>query len=436
MRYAMVFAIALLFAAHGDAQEHPPVAVRWWGQGMVSIETWWNGPLVIDPYGNNIGYEVPHLPADLVLITHGDQDIAEVIEGQPAVVRGLDESGNRQMFCKVLVREPNETQPRWDCSRAWNIRSSRYLSTCCIPAWRDDSLGKERGATAMFYVEVNGVHILHCGALGQSKLDDDQLKLLREFDEVHVLLIPIGGVETIDGVQAWDIIGQVKPRIVVPIHYKTDKLKIPLEPTYKFATSAPANWRFGQLAHNTLAVSASHGDDPFYDGKVVVLDYQPWQPKGELAELLDNMDAACRDSQDVFAELSANQMNWQPPNGSHTPRWNAEHMMGRQLGFFSQIYAAIDPDSFEHIDLNPAQMPPDYKPAHPDWDGAEEARQMQRANAYVRRFAYLLDGIDLDERAPGSRWTLRGLLKQMERHFGEHTANVQKKFELDGWPNE
>jgi hypothetical protein len=111
-------------------------------------------------------------------------------------------------------------------------------------------------------------------------------------------------------------------------------------------------------------------------------------------------------------------------------------MIGRQLGFFSQIYAAIDPGNFTHIDLNPAQMPSDYKPAHPDWDGAEEARQMQRANAYVRRFAYLLDGVPLDEPAPGSRWTLRRLLEQMDRHFAEHTANVREKFELEGWPEE
>jgi hypothetical protein len=147
------------------------------------------------------------------------------------------------------------------------------------------------------------------------------------------------------------------------------------------------------------------------------------------------MERACRDSQEVFAPLSVAQMNFQPANGTHTPRWNAEHMMGRQFLFFSQIYAAIDP-TFSAIDLNPAQMPTDYKPAHPDWTGAEEARQMERVSQYVRRFAYLLDGIELDESAPGSRWTLRRLLRQMEAHFDEHTANVQKKFELADWPGQ
>ena len=108
-------------------------------------------------------------------------------------------------------------------------------------------------------------------------------------------------------------------------------------------------------------------------------------------------------------------------------------MMGRQLGFFSQIYAALDPE-ITAINLNPKQLPKDYSPAHPKWDGSEEARQMQRSAAFVRRFAYLLDGVNLNKRAPGSRWTPRGLLEQMVRHFNSHTANVKKKFQLEGWP--
>lgn len=155
---------------------------------------------------------------------------------------------------------------------------------------------------------------------------------------------------------------------------------------------------------------------------------------GELAELLDAMERSCEASQAVFRELSAEQMNWRPPDGSHTPRWNAEHMAGRQLLFFSHIYAAIDPDTHRVIDINPEQMPPDYEAAHPDWSGADEADQMQAISEYCRGFAYLLEGLDLDAKAPGSRWTLRGLLKQMDRHFDEHTANVKKKFALPGWP--
>ena len=182
----------------------------------------------------------------------------------------------------------------------------------------------------------------------------------------------------------------MKPRYVVPVHYKTDKPNIPLEPVDKFVEHMPFLWEVKKPSHNTLAVRPLKKNEA-PSREIVVLDYKPYEPSGELAALLDRMDASCKASQKVFAPLTANQMNWQPPNGTHTARWNVEHMMGRQLGFFSQIYAAIEPETFAHIDLNPAQMPPEYKPAHPDWDGAEEARHMERANAYVRRFASLLD---------------------------------------------
>jgi hypothetical protein len=185
---------------------------------------------------------------------------------------------------------------------------------------------------------------------------------------------------------------------------------------------------------NTFAVRQADRDTAG-ERQIVLLRDKPWVMPEELVALFSRKEAACRASQAVFAKLSAEQMNFRPSNGTHTPRWNAEHMMGRELGFFSQIYHEVDP-AVRHIDINPEQMPPDYKAAHPDWSGAEEARQMERVTAFTRRFAYLLHGLDLDERAAGSSWAPRRLLAQMERHYGEHTANVKRKFELPDWPRE
>jgi L-ascorbate metabolism protein UlaG (beta-lactamase superfamily) len=441
MRQLATLLIAALFAAPAFAENDPPVAIRWWGQGMVSIETYWNLTVVIDPYNDKIGYEVPDLTADLLLVSHehADHNNVEAVKGQPIIVRGPTDTGNEfggvESVYHFLLRKPNETKAEWFWGGKHDyeklFRDHAFLVDS-INAWHDDSEGAERGATAMYLIRVDGVRILYCGDLGQAKLTDYQLQSLSDID---VMILPVGGVYTIDGDGAWDIVEQVKPRYVVPVHYKTDKLKIPLEPVDKFVEHMPEGWELAKPTHNTLALSPAKSKETSAP-QLVVLDYKPHEPSGELATLLAKMDASCKASQKVFAPLTAKQMNWQPPNGTHTARWNAEHMMGRQLGFFSQIYAAIEPETFSHIDLNPAQMPPEYKPAHADWDGAEEARQMERANAYVQRYAYLLDGVDLDQPAPGSRWTLRKLLEQMDRHFTEHTANVQKKFALEGWPTE
>ncbi|OUT56173.1 MAG: hypothetical protein CBB71_18390 [Rhodopirellula sp. TMED11] len=155
-----------------------------------------------------------------------------------------------------------------------------------------------------------------------------------------------------------------------------------------------------------------------------------------LSEWFDRMEAANRRSQEVFRNLSAKQMSFKPSNGTHTPRWNAEHMAGRQLLFFSQIYHALDP-SIPVVNLNPRQMPKDYEPRHPDWDGKQEARFMQRVDDFCRRYAYLLEDMPLDRKPPATPWpSLKALLLQMERHYDEHTANVEKKFELADWPQE
>lgn len=184
------------------------------------------------------------------------------------------------------------------------------------------------------------------------------------------------------------------------------------------------------VPHNTAAVA------PRGTARTIALGEEPFEMPGELATLFAAKEAACEASREVFAPLSAAQMNHRPADGSHTPRWNAEHMRGRELLFFSQIYNALDP-AVPVMNMNPAQMPPDYEAAHPDWSGEREAEEMRRVEAFARRHAYLLAGLDLDKKAPGSRfWTPRGLLKQMDRHYTQHTANVRKKFAAGDWPAE
>jgi hypothetical protein len=220
----------------------------------------------------------------------------------------------------------------------------------------------------------------------------------------------------------------------VPIHFKTPALTFGLHGIEPLIEAVGTQWNIRRSGHNTLAVRSAESDDAT-STQVVILGNEPWQPRGELADLFDDLSIACDDAQAAFKPLSVNQMNFRPSDGTHTPRWNAEHMMARELLFFTQIYARRD-SAIAPIDLNPAQMPEDYQPAHPDWTGAEEARQIERAHALVRRFAYLLDGLDLDDPAPGSRWPPGGLLRRLDAHYSQHTDNVHKKFLLPEWPKE
>lgn len=434
MLRTLTLAVALnaaLLAGPLAADPGKPVAVRWWGQGMVSIETYWNLTVVVDPYSRDIGYEVPQIGADLVLVTHEHPDHNNVglVEGDPTVMRGLDDQEQVREIHHTLDRLPNTEEPQWQEAATGTEPSPHAITVTSIPAWHDNSQGSERGAVAMFLIEVDGLRIVHCGDIGQHQFTDEQLAAMGRVD---CLLIPVGGVYTVDGRQAAKLVEQVEPRVVVPIHYKTEALKIDLQGRQPFVTALGEQYDSLHPPGNTLALCSVRRNEQ-KKPVLAVLNYTPWSMPSELFSLFEKKEAASNAAQEVFKPLSAEQMNFQPNDGTHTPRWNAEHMMGTELHFFSQIYSRINP-AIPHLRLNPAQMPPDYQAAHPDWDGAEEARQIERVSNLTRRFAYLLDGLSLDEEAPGSRWTPRGLLEQMERHYKEHTANVKQKFELPDWP--
>ena len=218
---------------------------------------------------------------------------------------------------------------------------------------------------------------------------------------------------------------------VLPITYKTSALLVDLEPVDTFLAALGDEFEVERAAGNTLAVSAAYRPAK---PRVVILGYQPWTPPEELATLMRAKEAATQASEAVFAPLSVEQMNFRPSDGTHTPRWNAEHMMGRELLFFTKALAERDKAFVEH-DLNPAQMPPDYQAAHPDWTGAEEARQIERVRLLVRRFAYVFGDESLDSAAWNDGWTFRFLLERMIDHYGQHTENVRQKFEAPDWPD-
>lgn len=369
-----------------------PLAVRNWGSGTVSVESHWGLRLVINPRDE----DQPWDKADRV-VSPGDE---------------LDH---------FLARRANSSIVTW----------------LPVSAAKDDDpnsmhVGKMRpfGEVSILFVKVDGVSIIYVPKewfAAQANEESITIKI-QEITNPDLLILDTDDEDQIFDEGTMLLLKSVKPkkvllnRIDVANQGSLDSIRNQFDSEQVIV----------HLNHNTVALSHSATEHPT---EFVIVANKPWDMPDELGKLFVSMEKANSDSQRVFAKLSANQLNFKPVNGTHTPRWNAEHMMGRQLLFFSQIYHAKDP-AIPVMDLNPKQMPPDYVFAHPDWSGQEEAGQMQRVSEFTRRFAYLLDGIDLDNKAPGSRWTLRGLLKQMDRHYGEHTANTVKKFDLPGWPAE
>ena len=428
---SILLGVILLGPSMATAQAAKPVAIRFWGHALVSIETYWNLRVVIDPYQTKIGYDDPKLSADLVLVTHEhfDHNHVAMIQGKPHVIRGLDKQGLVLAHDLILNRRENAdeiTLTPYDEKIAYVEHALRVQS---IGSQHDLKEGTDRGHNAMFLIETYGLRILHCGDLGQKTLTDAQLNRIGRLD---VLIIPVGGVYTIDGQQAVEIINQLEPRFVVPIHFKTEQLTVNLETLDKFLENCPNKYQRVQAVGNTFAVSFI-ADRAFEKQKLILLKTRPWQMPDSLAKLFDAKEKVAHSVKSSYSQLSITQLNHEPSNGTHTPRWNAEHIMAAELNFFSSIYSHLDP-MIRPVDLSPPQTPPEYQPAHPDWTGAEEARQIERVQAFTRRFAYLLDGVKLSETPIGSPWSLKELLERMADHYQHHTDNLSSKFKLPDWP--
>lgn len=159
--------------------------------------------LALDPFSAEIGLVVPNISADILLLSHNHQDHNNIsaISGKPFVIQSPGEYEVKE----VLITG--------------------------IPAFHDNQQGKERGLVIIYKIEVEGLKLCHLSDLGQGELTDEQIE---QIGEVDVLFCPVGGVYTIDAKQASNIIAQIEPRVVIPMHYQMPKLKVELDDLEKF----------------------------------------------------------------------------------------------------------------------------------------------------------------------------------------------------------
>ncbi len=111
------------------------------------------------------------------------------------------------------------------------------FSICGYPAFHAEVQGAKRGPNTIFSIEADGQRFVHCGDLGHVP-DDATIEALKGAD---VLMIPVGGIFTVDGKTAWAITKRIAPKVVVPMHYAVPNLRFKLEPVDNFLRAANAD---------------------------------------------------------------------------------------------------------------------------------------------------------------------------------------------------
>lgn len=145
--------------------------------------------VITDPYGPQIGYTLGRVSAQIVTVSHdhAGHNNAEAVGGDPYVVRGPGEYEVQD----VLIT--------------------------AVAAYHDAERGKQLGRNTIYLLHIDDLAVCHLGDLGHLLTDNQR----EEIGDVDVLLVPVGGKNTINAAQATEVISQVDPRVVIPMHYAT-----------------------------------------------------------------------------------------------------------------------------------------------------------------------------------------------------------------------
>lgn len=203
--------------------------ITWYGHSCFRITERNRISVVTDPYSDSIGLPTPRLKGDVVTISHQEpgHNNVEAVKGNAHVLEGPGEYELGGVFITGIPMHLIEE----DAVR-WNIA---YL------------------------FEYDNLTVLHLGDLAHVP---DQ-STIESFGEVNVLLLPVGGGNSLRANQAAEVVALIEPQYVVPMHYELPGLKVQLDPVDKFlkamgvAHAQEADWlkvSSGEMSEQTQVV--------------------------------------------------------------------------------------------------------------------------------------------------------------------------------------
>ena len=158
--------------------------------------------VITDPFPPDLGYSLGKPAANIVTVSHQHPSHSYVkgIGGGPRIIKG---PGEYEISGVLIIG---------------------------VATFHDAEGGKKQGKNTAYLMEIDGISVCHLGDLGHV-LTSEQVE---EIGDVDVLLLPVGGLSTIGAAMAAEVIRQLEPKAVVPMHYKTPFISRELDPVEKF----------------------------------------------------------------------------------------------------------------------------------------------------------------------------------------------------------
>jgi len=175
--------------------------ITWLGHSCFRIKGS-HATVITDPYPPDLGYSLGKPTAHIVTVSHQHPGHSYVkgVSGGPKLITG-----------------PGE----------YEIRGVLVIG---VATFHDADRGRKRGRNTVYIMEVDEVSVCHLGDLGHVLT----IEQVEEINNVDVLLLPVGGMSTINAPMAAEVVRRLEPKVVVPMHYKTQAVSRQLESVERF----------------------------------------------------------------------------------------------------------------------------------------------------------------------------------------------------------
>ena len=166
--------------------------IKWFGQACFMITSENGTKVLTDPFNKMLGYKLPKIEANIVSTSHNHSDHNNI----KAIKGSFDHINEIGVFSKDGI----------------DIKG--------VATFHDKASGAKRGKNRVYNFKIDEINVCHCGDLGHTLSS----KQIEEIGSVDILLLPIGGLATINAFDAAQVMKQLNPAIIIPMHYRTKAL--------------------------------------------------------------------------------------------------------------------------------------------------------------------------------------------------------------------